>query len=379
MRSLLLLFFIAAFSVDAHWTMAANSTRLRHDRELHTRHGFDFPAQPDPSKPFAPDLFEQRKINDLIVDGVCRSSFFSGTHDGKSIAALVGCALPQGLVVESQGYRIRMPAKLAEQPLDKAELFERKAHTVFLIATSFQRPWTEEEIAKLRPDQQEKARAQLRNGVPANWSAFGSGVAIGGYQEQLVMTNCHVIDRARIGEPFESVAEIKVINRANTKRDARLIAAYSKVDLCILSVENAVILSPEDAAAKPNDPYRMDHLFYHNVDVSGIRLYYDLKVGEPVFAIGSPVPVPSEPDAVSWSFSEGIIAGLRDDTILGPNRRADVIQHTALTTHGSSGGALFDRFGNLIGITQGSYSEATPGFNIAIPADSLWVIYGTPP
>ncbi len=111
--------------------------------------------------------------------------------------------------------------------------------------------------------------------------------------------------------------------------------------------------------------------------VRGVRYYYDLKVGETVYSIGNPVPTQKglATAHLNWSFSDGIITALRDDTRLG-KVEADVIQTNALITDGNSGGALFDEYGNLIGITQGAFSEETPGFNIALPADLLWILYG---
>ena len=63
-----------------------------------------------------------------------------------------------------------------------------------------------------------------------------------------------------------------------------------------------------------------------------------LKVGERVFAIGSPLGLEN-------SISEGIISGKR------PENGVILLQTTAAISHGSSGGGLFDVKGRLVGIT----------------------------
>lgn len=72
--------------------------------------------------------------------------------------------------------------------------------------------------------------------------------------------------------------------------------------------------------------------------VVATRSYDELKVGEKVFAIGSP-------KGLKNTISEGIISGLRK------KEHIRYIQTSAPVTSGSSGGGLFDIQGRLIGIT----------------------------
>ncbi|WP_370813683.1 trypsin-like peptidase domain-containing protein [Butyricicoccus pullicaecorum] len=78
----------------------------------------------------------------------------------------------------------------------------------------------------------------------------------------------------------------------------------------------------------------------------------DIKRGQPVVAIGSPL-------GLFNSVSDGIIAGFRR---LGDT---DMIQFTAPTSPGSSGGALLDRFGRLIGIVTAGF-EGGQNLNLAV-------------
>ena len=89
--------------------------------------------------------------------------------------------------------------------------------------------------------------------------------------------------------------------------------------------------------------------------IVGYRDYESLQVGEKVYAIGSP-------EGFENTLSEGIISALRLD---GKIRK---IQFTAPMTHGSSGGALFDGQGRLIGITTEFYGERAD-LNFAVSID----------
>lgn len=62
------------------------------------------------------------------------------------------------------------------------------------------------------------------------------------------------------------------------------------------------------------------------------------KVGESVFAVGSPLGMDN-------TLSTGIVSGLRD------RESVELIQTTASISPGSSGGGLFNEYGELIGIT----------------------------
>ena len=91
-----------------------------------------------------------------------------------------------------------------------------------------------------------------------------------------------------------------------------------------------------------------------------------IKKGETVVAIGSPLGIKN-------TVSTGILSGrLMEDNM-------DVLQFTAPISSGSSGGALFDNSGNVIGITYASYVDGQ-NLNLAIPielASNLYKSKGT--
>ena len=79
-----------------------------------------------------------------------------------------------------------------------------------------------------------------------------------------------------------------------------------------------------------------------------------LKGGEQVFAIGSP-------EGFDNTISEGLVSN--PNRILGGQKR---IQISVPISHGSSGGALIDKSGKVIGITSGGWYEGQ-NLNLAIP------------
>jgi hypothetical protein len=156
--------------------------------------------------------------------------------------------------------------------------------------------------------------------VGSKSSAQGSAVAI---SQDLAITNCHVID----GHPLVGLSigdDVEPVTRAGVN-----VAA----DLCLL--RSAAVLTP----------------------VKARRAFSDLKVGERVFAIGSP-------RGLQNTISDGIISGLR---IEGGVR---YIQTSAAISPGSSGGALVDAQGRVVGITTFRVRDGE-SLNFAVSIDEM--------
>jgi S1-C subfamily serine protease len=77
------------------------------------------------------------------------------------------------------------------------------------------------------------------------------------------------------------------------------------------------------------------------------------EIGDKVYAIGSPYGLEN-------SISDGIVSGIR--TVDG----VTMIQHTADIDHGSSGGALLNEYGDVIGVTSSGVEGSNLEFAIAI-------------
>jgi hypothetical protein len=148
----------------------------------------------------------------------------------------------------------------------------------------------------------------------------GSAVAV---SSQVLATNCHVIDqRPYIIAVQNDVPIIVMRARANESVEK---------DTCFLV--------SEDEAFQP---------------VRNNRSYDEIQVGEGVITIGSP-------KGQENSLSAGLVSGLR--TIDSVRH----IQITAPISPGSSGGALFDLSGNLLGVTTMGIEDAQAiNFAIAI-------------
>jgi S1-C subfamily serine protease len=116
---------------------------------------------------------------------------------------------------------------------------------------------------------------------------------------------------------------------------AELVAADFEADRCVLQTR-----------------------FMHLHPVVGLRRFDALEVGEAVYAIGNP-------RRLERTLSEGLLSGKRT----GTDQR--LLQTTAPISPGSSGGGLFDRQGNLLGITSSTLRGAQ-NVNFAVPAEDFW-------
>jgi len=152
--------------------------------------------------------------------------------------------------------------------------------------------------------------------------AQGSAVAV---TDRILLTNCHVVT----GRPQISLAQQGQTGRAT------LVYADPGGDRCFL---------------------RSDTMPVH--PIQGVRRFDDLAVGEPVFSLGAPV-------GLELSFGEGMVSGLREF------EGVRVVQNSAPSWHGSSGGGLFDARGNLVGITTAA-SSTVPNLNFSIAAEDFW-------
>jgi tetratricopeptide (TPR) repeat protein len=148
-------------------------------------------------------------------------------------------------------------------------------------------------------------------------------------EDGLIGTNYHVVD---------GIDSLLVKTSDGTFYDAELMIIDEKNDMAILRIKNA-------------NGTKFPTIRFANSDA--------LKVGQEVFAIGSPL-------GYEYTISQGIIAGIRenekvsftDPVTYAPIEKSfeKVIQITAAISPGNSGGALFNRKGEVIGITTYTYT-----------------------
>jgi S1-C subfamily serine protease len=177
----------------------------------------------------------------------------------------------------------------------------------------------------------------------------GSAVAI---TPHVAMTDCHVVMYGDGSEDDPStifthnMQSITVTDSSNHQAPAIIILEHPDIDICLIE-PLGLTLTP----------------------VPGLAPFSELEIGEPVYTLGNP-------EGLALSLGAGLISQLRPNVTLSHGVCANIIQFTAPMSQGSSGGALLDHAGQLIGITQ-SYIQAGENLNIAIPASLLWDRFAT--
>jgi S1-C subfamily serine protease len=102
----------------------------------------------------------------------------------------------------------------------------------------------------------------------------------------------------------------------------------------------------------------------------GVRPLDEVKQGEAAFTI-------SNPAGLTWSVSNGIVSAIRlADEVPGAGSGFRVLQFTCPVAAGSSGGALVDAQGQLLGIVTASLGGQ--GLNFAVPAESVMGLINFP-
>jgi len=166
-------------------------------------------------------------------------------------------------------------------------------------------------------------------------TSTGTGVVLSA--DGYVVTNCHVVDKAR---------EIRIQLTDNRVFSATLVGADAVSDLAVLYVEADDLIPAEfgDSAA--------------------------LRVGDAVTAIGDPLGV-----TLRGTYTDGIISAINRDVTTG-GRTLTLIQTNAALNSGNSGGPLINCYGQVIGINTmkiGAFmdSAGVEGLGFAIPSTTV--------
>ena len=161
--------------------------------------------------------------------------------------------------------------------------------------------------------------------------ATGSGFVA--FDSSTLVTNYHVIDE-------KGTYEIIAIGDDDRNYSiTKVLCADEEADIAILGFKNKTSLEPLALWAEKN-----------------------LKRGAPVVAIGSP-------KGQKNTVSKGDISAVFADTDIS------VIQFTAPISPGSSGGALLNDDGKVIGITTGTLNEESQNINFAVHSAVVKAMY----
>ena len=173
-------------------------------------------------------------------------------------------------------------------------------------------------------------------GYQSTAAASGSGFIIS--DDGYILTNFHVI---------ESSSSITVSLYNGESHDAKLIGYDESNDIAVLKIETEgltpVVLGDSD----------------------------NLNVGDDVVAIGNPL------GELTFSLTAGTISAKDREVTLSSNVTMNLLQTDCAINSGNSGGALFNMYGEVIGVTNAKYSSSSSSeasidnIGFAIPINSI--------
>ena len=271
----------------------------------------------------------------LVVLLIAASSLiFSGSNQRTEAPYISGDGMPDDWNDYLDNYYQVTESKDAEIKLPRAELAPD-----FKVAISSNRG-KELSLQELY-DQCSKSIVAIKgyqDGVDGYY--WGSGIILS--EDGLILTNTHVIENC-------DTASVTLYD--NSSYDAALVGADSTSDIAVLRIE-ATGLTPASFGDSA-----------------------ELAIGDQVAAIGNPLG-----ETFRMTLTDGIISAI-DRGISYNGHSMTLLQTNTAINEGNSGGALFNMYGQVIGVTNmkmmSSYSSiegigfAIPSSTIAAVADSL--------
>jgi len=210
----------------------------------------------------------------------------------------------------------------------------------YALSESTANPWLEQVAAKVSP-----SVVTLKTDLGVGVLQQGSGIIL--TPDGLIMTNAHVVEAAG-DAPLVPSSTTVAFNDGRTA-PFRVVAADTSTDIAVVRAEGMSALTAISFGSSA-----------------------DLRVGQPVVAVGSPL-------GLSGTVTVGIVSALNrpvfdvgDDN---PAAAFDAIQTDAALNPGNSGGALVDVNGKLIGMNSAMASmgglggAGSIGIGFAIPVD----------
>ena len=156
----------------------------------------------------------------------------------------------------------------------------------------------------------------------------GSGFVIGSNgSSSYILTNYHVID---------GVSDIKVFFSDGKSYDATLVGGEKENDIAVLKIDvgnlQTVTLGDSD----------------------------QLNVGEDVYAIGNPL------GELTFTFTGGYVSAKDRSVTMSDGTVMNMLQTDTAINSGNSGGALFNSYGEVVGITNAKYSSSSSSGSASI-------------
>lgn len=167
-------------------------------------------------------------------------------------------------------------------------------------------------------------------------SGYGWGGGIVMDKDGYILTNQHMVDGA---------VRAVVVLPDNREYEALLVGEDAQTDLAVLKIGARGLTAAE----------------FGDSD--------ELLVGDPVAAIGNPLS-----SSLSGTLTDGIISAIDRDVLLD-GRHMTLLQTNAALNSGSSGGALVNMYGQVVGVTFMKMAGASlEGLGFAIPSATVKTI-----
>ena len=269
-----------------------------------------------------------------------------GLSAGKIIAIVLVCSLLGGCL--GVGATLLLGNKSSgTTPAQSSTTFyvgERQTETVNTTRTDTSEQLTPREVYA----QNVNSTVGITTSITTNYwgyqttsAASGSGFIL--TEDGYILTNYHVIENSN---------SVQVTTYDNTAYSASIVGYDESNDIAVLKIDatglTPVVLGDSD----------------------------ELYVGDEVMAIGNPL------GELTFSLTVGYVSAMDREVTLSSGTTMDLIQTDAAINSGNSGGALFNLYGEVIGITNakysssGSSSEASiDNIGFAIPIDQVRSIF----
>lgn len=263
-----------------------------------------------------------------------------GWTAGKIIAVALSCSLVGGALGASGVYWISQQAGASNAATAEYLMGHRENVTLHPNSVETGKKMTASEVYA----QNVNSTVGITTSITTNFwgyqttsAASGSGFIL--TPDGYILTNYHVI---------ENSSSITVSLYDGTTYDAALIGYDISNDIAVLKVDAKdlvpVVIGSSD----------------------------DLLVGDDVVAIGNPL------GELTFSLTAGAVSALDREVVISSGNAMNLIQTDCAINSGNSGGALFNMYGEVVGITNAKYSGSSgSGASIdniafAIPIDDVW-------
>ena len=266
-----------------------------------------------PPTPPTPDLPKKKK----------------GLTAGKIIAIALVCSLLGGCLGVGATLLLGSNTK-TQTPSTSTTMYvgERQTETVNTARTDTSKQLTPREVYA----QNVNSTVGITTSITTNYwgyqttsAASGSGFIL--TEDGYILTNYHVIEGSN---------SVQVTTYDNTAYSATIVGYDESNDIAVLKIDatglTPVVLGDSD----------------------------DLYVGDEVMAIGNPL------GELTFSLTVGYVSALDREVTLSSGTTMDLIQTDAAINSGNSGGALFNSYGEVVGITNAKYSSSSSSSTASI-------------